>query len=134
MSADNRLDQFIAPRVVIAGKQLASFSAGRLQLCRRAGLRLLDGLALAQDELEDELIAFWLIHTAPVETAKAACALGREEFFARHVEPLKFDFPAAELPKIMDFLSREFSATNESQVEVAPKPGDASGPHPPPNS
>jgi hypothetical protein len=132
--SDSRLDQFIAPRPVIAGKQLAPFSAGRLQLCRKAGLRLLDGQPISQDELEDELIAFWFIHTAPVEAAKSACALGRDQFFSQHIDPLKFDFPASELPKIMGFLSREFAATNETQVEVVSKPGDASGPQPPPNS
>ena len=121
---------------VIAGRKLAPFSAGRLQLCRRAGLKIVaaGAGALAQDELELELLAFYFIHAFPIESVMAACAEGREKLFADHIGPLSFEFPVRELPKVLAFMEREFTGIEAANVAVEPKPSSTSGPTPPPNS
>ena len=122
---------------VIAGRKLQPFSAGRLQLCRRVGLQIITGGAgaLQQAELELELLAFYFIHAFPLDTMIEACALPREKFFGDHIEPLSFEFPARELPKVMEFIQGEFGAVDAANVEAEPKAGThGSVETPPPNT
>lgn len=114
---------------VIAGRRLQPFSAGRLQLCRRIGLKIIGGGATEMDQnaLERELLAFYFIHAFPLSEVRDACALPPDEFYEKHIELLSFDFPARELPKIMAFLEREFGAVEASNVEAVPIPGQSGG-------
>lgn len=127
MSTENiqetNLTSLVSIEPCIAGRQLQPFSAGRLQLCRQAGLKIVTGGAadLSQSELELELLAFYLIHAFPLNEVLAACAEGREKLFADHIQPLSFDFPARDLPKVMAFLKREFTGVEAANVEPVQK-------------
>jgi hypothetical protein len=130
------LAALVAIEPVIAGRRLARFSAGRLQLCRLVGLRIVAGGAaeLTQAEVEQELLAFYFIHAFALDEVREACALPREEFFSKHIDPLSFEFPARELPAIMSFLDREFHGVEAANVEPLPKPGGGPAEAAPPNS
>jgi len=119
---------------VIAGRRMNPFSAGRLQLCRQVGLKIVSGNAkdLEQSALEMELLAFYFIHAFPLAEVREACVLSREEFFVRKIDPLSFEFPAREMPKILTFIEREFTGIEAANVDVEKKPGP-SGPPAPPN-
>ena len=120
---------------VIADRRMNPFSAGRLQLCRKAGLQIVTGNAgsLDQPALEMELLAFYFIHAFPLDEVRDACELPRAEFFKKHIEPLAFDFPARELPKIMAFVEREFLGIEAANVDAVAKPGTGAPETAPPN-
>jgi len=121
---------------VIAGRRLSPFSVGRLQLCRQAGLKIVTREAgtMPQSEIELELLAFYFIHAFPLEEVRAACAKPREQFFREHIEPLSFDFPAREIPRVLKFLEGEFSAVEGANVEAVERGGGHPGEAAPPNT
>ena len=121
---------------VIAGRRLRPFSAGTLQLCRRVELKIATGQIqdVPRDELERELVAFFFIHAFPLDLVRDAVALPRDQFFALHIDPLMFEFPARAFPPLMAFVSSEFAAVEAVNVDAVPGPGMGSSELPPPNT
>jgi hypothetical protein len=119
---------------VINGKRLAKFSGGTMLVCARRRLSLVEGeaAALPRERLVWELIAFWLIHTVSVEEVEAIGEMTDEQF-AAHMKPILYDFPAAEVPAVLDYISREFEKVKASNVEIVPNPQKSTGSSPPPS-
>jgi hypothetical protein len=129
------MEDYLDEPKLIGGVMFRAFTAGTRKACFQMKLSIFTGVkdddtVLNEEELENQVIAFAWLQSAPFQDVKKALATNT---WKNAVLDFSFSFPISLIPQLMVEVSRIQKAIEAVAVEVVPKPNEKPEENVPPN-